>query len=230
MMSKRTGLAVGLGLALSLASASSWAEGSGWYFGVTGGQAKADISREEIDDQVLAAFAAAGAIVTSGSSTLDDSDSSFSLFGGYRFSENFALEAGYVDFGAAKYRGSGIVDPIGAQPPFAVTFAEDMELTGFTAAAVSVVPVSAAFDLHARLGVLFAQTDASVAISTGSLTASESVSVDSQELFFGLGVGLQVGPNWSVSLDWQQFRDVGDDDETGESDVNRLSLGVIYKL
>jgi len=231
-MSKRTGLAVSLGLALSLVSTASFAEGSGWYFGVTGGQAEAvDLSRAAIDEQVLRAFAANGLVITSGGSTLDDSDMSFSLFGGYRFSPNFALEAGYVDFGTAKYRASGVIDPVGAQPPFAATLAEDLELTGFTATAIGTVPVSAAFDLHARVGVLFAQTDVAVSVARAALTARESVSVESQDFFYGLGVGLQAGPNWSLSLDWQQFKDVGEDDEAaGEGDVNRLSLGVIYRL
>jgi OmpA-OmpF porin, OOP family len=229
MMSRQATLAT-IGLALSMVSAASCAEDTGWYFGVTGGQAEADLSRETIDNDVLGAFAANGAIVTSGSSTLDDSDMSFSLFGGYRVSPNFALEAGYVDFGTAEYRGSGVVDPIGAQPPFAATVAQDLELTGFTAAAVGTVPLGSAFDLHARLGVLFAKTDVSVAVSRASLTASDSVSADSQDVFYGLGAGLQVGPNWSFSLDWQQFKDVGDEDETGETDVNRLSLGVTYRL
>jgi hypothetical protein len=86
------------------------------------------------------------------------------------------------------------------------------------------------FDVHGRAGLLFADTEIteSAAISTTSDSASYSAS--SEDFFYGLGVGLQVGQNWSFSLDWQQFKDVGDDEETGETDVNRLSLGVIYKL
>ena len=228
-MSKRKGLAVGLGLMLSLASAASWAEGGGWYFGVTGGQAEADLNKAELDDLTIFAFESNGADVLSGSSTLDDSDTSFSLVGGYRVSEYFALEAGYVDFGAMEYRSTGVVDPIGL-PPTAAAFSADVEVTGFTMAAIGSVPIGAAFDVHGRAGVLFADTEFTVGASMLGSSASDSFSADSQDLFYGLGVGLQLGQNWSFSLDWQQFKDVGDDDETGEADVNRLSLGVSYKL
>ena len=48
--------------------------------------------------------------------------------------------------------------------------------------------------------------------------------------FFGLGAGLNFGPQWSINLDWQRFKDVGDEDDTGEADIDRLSLGVIFRL
>lgn len=230
-MSKRMGWATGLGLALSMASSASWAEdGGGWYFGVTGGQAEAaDLSKAQLDDIAVFAFESNGAAVLSGSSSLEDSDTSFSLFGGYRISEYFAVEAGYVDFGTAEYRSSGVVDPIGL-PPAPATYGIDFEVAGFTAAAVGAVPVSQSFDLHGRLGVLFADAEISQRASVSSSVASDRFSADSQDLFYGVGAAFHLGQNWSFSLDWQQFKDVGDDDETGETDVNRLSLGVIYKL
>jgi OmpA-OmpF porin, OOP family len=231
MMSRRTGLAVGLGLALSMVSAASWAEQrAGWYFGVTGGQAEAaDLDQAVLDEIVLDTFAFIGAPVTSGTSSLDDSDTSFSLFGGYRVSEYFAVEAGYVDFGTAKYRASGVIDPVGPQPPLAASYSADFEVAGFTAAAIGAVPLANAFDLHGRLGVLFADMEITESATMSFSSAQESYSTDSQDFFYGLGVGLQVGQNLSLSLDWQQFKDVGDD-ETGTTDVNSLSLGVIYRL
>lgn len=229
-MSKRTSLATVMALTLSMASATALAEESaGWYFGATGGQAEADVSKAELDDIVLFAFEANGADVLSGSSTLDDSDTSFSLFGGYRFSQYFAVEASYIDLGTAEYRSAGIVDPINL-PPAPATYSADIEVTGFTAAAIGSVPVGTSFDVHGRLGVLFADTEISQRVTISSSAASDSFSADSQDFFYGLGVGMQVGERWSFSLDWQQFKDVGDDSETGESDIDRLSLGVIYRL
>lgn len=228
-MSKRTGLITGLGLALSLASSAGWAEGSGWYFGVTGGQAEADLNKAGLDEYVLDLFSFIGT-VSDASSALDDADTSFSLFGGYRVSQYFAVEAGYVDFGKMEYRASGIVDPFG--PPSAAfgTYSADFELTGFTATAVGSVPIGTMFDVHGRAGVLFADTEITEIATVSNASIGKSYSANSEEFFYGLGVGLQVGPNWSFSLDWQQFKDVGDEDETGEADVDRLSLGVIYRL
>lgn len=228
-MSKRMGWAVGLGLALSMASAASWAEGGGWYFGVTGGQAEADVNEAELDEIVLDGFSFVGTVLD-GDSTLDDSDTSFSLFGGYRFSQYFAVEAGYVDFGTAEYRASGVIDPFGPQAPVAATYSADFEVAGFTAAAIGAVPIGTMFDVHGRAGILFADTEITETAAISTTSESAGYSANSEDLFYGLGAGFHLGQNWSFSLDWQQFKQVGDDDETGETDVNRLSLGVIYKL
>lgn len=228
-MRNRTGLTVGLGLALSMASTASWAEGtSGWYFGVTGGQAEADLSKAELDEIVLDAFSSFGTV--DGDATLDDSDTSFSLFGGYRFSQYFAVEAGYVDFGTAEYRASGVLDPFGPQTPVDASYSADFEVSGFTATAIGAVPIGTLFDVHGRAGLLFADTEITETATIATTSDRESFSASSENLFYGVGVGLQLGQNWSFSLDWQQFKDVGDDDETGEVDVNSLSLGVIYRL
>lgn len=234
-MSKRV-LQVALGLALAAAAATASADGaSGWYFGVSGGEAKADLSKDELDEVALDIFST-GAAVLSGSSELEDSDNSFSLFGGYRFSPYFALEAGYIDLGTAEYRATGRIDPFGSLPALNAFYSADFEVTGFTAAAMGSVPLGQMFDAHARLGVLFSDTEisetlgASVPGSTATTSDGLTTSANSQDLFYGLGVGLRLGERWAFSLDWQQFKDVGDEDETGESDIDRLSLGVVFKL
>lgn len=230
MMIRQTMVSAAMGLALAAAAPTTWAEGSGFYFGVAGGQSQFDVSQDELDELVFDTFDGIGAPVISGTSDLEDKDTSFALFGGYRFSQYFALEAGYIDFGTAEYRSSGTVDPIGPQSPLPAAYAVDFELKGFTAAAIGAVPLGQRFDLHARLGVLFADLDITESASISTSSASETYSADSRDLFYGVGAGLQLGAHWSFSLDWQQFKDVGDEEDTGEADVDRISLGVMYKL
>lgn len=229
-MSKRTLVSLAMGLALMTAATASHAEGNGFYFGITGGQSKADLSKDELDDLVLDVFAAVGAPVLTGTSDLEDKDTSFSLFGGYRFSQYFALEAGYVDFGTSEYRSSGTVNPPGPVTSVPASYGADFEVKGFTAAALGAVPLGEKFDLHAQLGLLFADTEITQTASIGGDSATDSFSANSEDVFYGVGVGLHLGSNWSFSLDWRQFKDVGDDEETGESDVDRISLGVTYRL
>lgn len=229
-MSKRTIVSLALGMVLATATATSQAEGNGFYFGITGGQAKADLNKAEFDDLVAAVFADEGAPVLSGSSALDDKDTSFSLFGGYRFSQYFAVEAGYIDFGTYEYRSSGTVNPPGPVTSAPASYSVDFEVKGFTAAALGAVPLGEKFDLHGQLGLLFADTKISESASIGAVSFSDSFSANSEDVFYGVGAGLHLSPNWSFSLDWQQFKDVGDDEETGESDVDRISLSVVYRL
>lgn len=231
MRSKQTMVSVAMGLALATCATTTWAaEGGGFYFGVTGGQAEVDLSQDELDAVVIDSFDFAGAPVVSGTSSLEDSDTSLSLFGGYRFSQYVAVEVGYVDFGTAEYRSTGTVDPIGPVGVQPATYSADFEVKGFTAAAIGVLPINQMFDVHARLGVLFADTEITQTASISGARASDSFSANSQDFFYGLGAGLHLGPHWSFSLDWQQFKDVGDDEETGEADIDSLSLGVIFRL
>jgi OOP family OmpA-OmpF porin len=228
MLSKQTLVRVTMGLALAAAATSIRADDRGWYFGFTGGHAQAALSRGAMDDVVLRGFALAGTPVVSGRSDLDDGDISLSLAGGYRFFQYFALEGGYVDFGTAKYRASGMVNAGGSLIP--AGYSADFEAKGFTAAAVGAVPLHDGFELHAKLGSLFADTEISERLSGGGITVSDSFSSNSQDIFYGLGLGLHLGEHWNFSLDWQQFANVGDEDETGETDIDRYSLGVSFSL
>src|SRR5688500_16513557 len=107
-----------LGIALIAASSVAAAESTaGWYFGATGGQTQADFDKASLDSYVENEFAMNGFPIVSGTSTLDDSDSSWSIVAGYRFSPNFSLEGSYIDLGAGEYRASGLVNPPG--PVFA---------------------------------------------------------------------------------------------------------------
>jgi opacity protein-like surface antigen len=231
MMIKRNTLPVLLGLALAGISSTAMAEQTtGWYFGLTGGEAKADLDQDDLDSMVTDAFLSTGSSIVSADSSLEDSDNSFSVFAGYRFFPALAVEAGYVDFGTAEYRAAGIVNPPGPVSALPVSFAADYEVTGFTVAAIGALPLGENFDLHARAGILFAKTENSVAASSMGSSASDSVSADSQDLHYGVGAGYHLGTHWSFTLDWVQFKDVGDEEETGEGDLERLSLGVTYRL
>ncbi|WP_218042878.1 outer membrane beta-barrel protein [Steroidobacter gossypii] len=230
-MIKRGMIAAGMGLLLSAGSSVAAEQSTGWYFGATGGQSQADLDKGEFDAIVEDAFFFAGTPILSGSSDLDDKDVSWSLFGGYRFSPYLAVEASYIDLGTAEYRATGTVDPPGPVPSVNASYGADFEVSGFTAAAVAAVPVGEMFDLHGQVGVLFADMEFSQRLAaTGAGSFSDSFSSDSRDFFFGLGAGLSIGAQWSLNLDWQRFKDVGDEDETGETDIDRISLGVIYRL
>jgi OOP family OmpA-OmpF porin len=246
MMIKQRIVRAAMGIALTTASGVAAAESTGWYFGADLGQAKVDLDRAELDEVVADLFISSGFAVLTATTSLDDSDTSWSAFGGYSFSPYFSLEAGYIELGTAKYRASGTVNPPGPVVSTSASYSADFEVSGFTAAAVGSVPIGQMFEAHARAGVLFADLEISeTAFVSGFVPDSGRVSSDSRDFFFGLGAGLHFGEQWSVSrlgaglhfgeqwsvsLDWQQFKDVGDEDETGEADIDRISLGVTYRL
>jgi OmpA-OmpF porin, OOP family len=223
-------IGIGLGLCGATVSVASADEMMGWYFGASGGQSQVDLSKDELDGLVVESFNDAGLIVVSGSSSLDDSDTAFSVFGGYRLSQYFAVEAGYQDLGAAAYRSSGTLALPGFPGTVPATLNIDFESSGFTLAGVGAIPMGDAFDLHGRLGILFADTEITESGATTGFSDSETFSASSQEVFYGVGAGFHFGGNWSISFDYQLFKDVGDEEETGEEDLDVLSLAVSYRL
>lgn len=68
-------------------------EDKGGFIGVSIGQVKVDVSASDFND---------GSLI---SQDLDDTDTAWKLFGGYRFNKNFAIEGGFADGGEVKFDG-----------------------------------------------------------------------------------------------------------------------------
>lgn len=147
-----------------------------------------------------------------GISSCDDTDTAWKLFGGYRFTKYFAIEAGYVDFG--EFTGE--------------VFGVDVkaEVTGFTAHMVGTLPLHDRFSLIARLGTIYSDVD--VKASGGGISASG----DDQSFAFAGGVGAEVNFTDQLSLraEYELFKDLGDDSDTGESEVYLASASVVFRF
>lgn len=225
--------AIGMGLGLTFggaAAALAQEQVAGWYIGGSIGESKIDADQDALDEEFVLLFEDMGASVLSGSSSIEDSDTAFALFAGYRFSPYFALEGGYQDLGVFSYRAEGQIRFLSPPGAFPVTTSIDIESSGFTFAGVASVPLAERFELHGKIGVLFADTELSVGariVDTGETIAD---SASSQDFFYGLGVAYRFADAWSLSLDYQLFKDVGDEETTGEEDVDLLSLGFTYRF
>jgi hypothetical protein len=225
----------GLGLATAQAAVAAEVQ-PGFYFGVSAGESSYDIEKSELDGVVLSVLLSEGLFVTSNVSTLEDSDSTLALFAGYHFNQYIAVEAGYIDLGAAEYRSAGTINPPGPIVSAPTAMSVDVESTGFTLVALGSLPVGTVVDLHGRLGFLFAQTDLSVSATVGPSTGTDSQTLDSIGGMYGVGVGFNFGEHWSLSLDWTRHDNVGDEDEdddvTTEAgfDVDVLSVSGMFRF
>lgn len=223
-------LSMGLIFSVGAAGVAAADENAGWYLGASLGQSQFDVDQDELDAEALTIMEENGAIVLSGDSTLDDSDTAWSVFGGYRFSPYFSLEAGYQELGAIAYRSSGTVAFVGFPGSYPASVASDGESSGFTLGTVGSIPIGERFDLHGKLGVLFADTEISAFVAIDDVSGSGSESASSQDLFYGAGFAFRIGDNWSISADYQLFKDVGDKNKTGEEDIDVLTLAVSVRL
>jgi opacity protein-like surface antigen len=207
----------------------------GFYLGLSAGQSTYDLDKTELDGIVNSAFASVGVPILSRSSTFEDSDTSTALIVGYRFLPYVAIEASYLDLGAAEYRFNGTVNPPGPVASTSTSVSIDTETKGFTLSGIGSIPIGEVFDLHARLGLFIAQTDLSIGVAINT-SESDTENFDSQGVLLGFGAGFHLGDHWSLSLDWTKYANVADenDDEDFETedgfDIDALSISAVYKF
>lgn len=228
-MTRKIGGMAAAALSFALSTTAAAAD-RGWYFGISGGKAELDVSKDELDQSVTQIFLDSGVPVLSGASTFDDSDTSWSIFAGYSFSRYFSVEAGYVDLGVREYRSSGTADPLGPVDSAPVTFNADFEASGLTLAGIGRLPLGEKLDLHASVGVLFASSEVRTAATVGANSGNSRASAHSRELFLSAGTAYNFNEHWSVSADWRGYQDVGAKDTTDEADFGSINLAVIFRF
>lgn len=125
----------------------------------------------------------------------DGSDTGFKLFGGYHFNKYFGLELEYLDGGTVE--DSGL----------------ELDVSGFNASGIGVLPVGENFSLFAKLGMLFWDVD------------TNGFGSDSGEDFsWGIGAGYSFTDQFGMRLEYQGF-EIEDTDM-----VDMISLGASWKF
>jgi OOP family OmpA-OmpF porin len=113
----------------------------------------------------------------------DDSDTAFSLFGGYQFNRYFALEAGYADFGK--------IEPDTTGP--------SLEADTFYLTAVGSVPITDKFSAYAKAGFHRWNVDDAIPGLTGT---SDDSGTDPT---YGVGVQYQVSDKIALRGEYSRF-------------------------
>lgn len=157
---------------------------SGFYIGAAAGGATQDIEIGVLPE-------------------IEEDDTAFKVFGGYKFDMSvvdLGVELGYVDFGEAEINtavGEFVFDPTG------------INLWGV--AGFEVGPV----DLFAKLGVIAWDVEAT--------TFAGRVSDDGTDFGFGLGAGFDIG-KVQIRGEYELY----DPSDSDVSMLSMLSLGVVY--
>jgi OOP family OmpA-OmpF porin len=136
--------------------------------------------------------------------TADETDMAWRIFGGYQFHPNFAAELGLHHLGEVDERG-GTRD------------AMLWELVG-----VGMFPVANALSVYGKLGAYYGKSE-----FRSSLFPSGDE--NNGGLTYGFGAQYEVARNIGVRLEWQRYDQVGGA-STGETDIDVLNLGVVYRF
>lgn len=204
-------------LALVLASTNALAQDDprGFYIGLSIGQSKVSIDDSDVPTVV-------GATATSVSK--DETDSGFKLYGGYRFTRNFALEGGWADLGRFRATRNVTAPAIGS-------FTAETEASGPFIDAVGIIPLQQ-FALFGKLGAMYATTETTFS-TTGAVLLLPGVprsSDDSElEFKFGLGASYSFTRNFAIRAEYERFFEVGTSD-TGEGDIDLISIGIVFRF
>lgn len=205
----------GLIAAACLAAGVAQGQGTGqkpWYAGASVGQSTARIG-EDVNG-------ALGELFGEFSSSIDDNDTGFKVFGGYRALSWLALEASYADYGKAKFN---------ADTRLPLAYVDGNYRT--QAFALDVVPFVefGKFQLFAKAGAAFYETKASSTVFlTGGPQLNESQKATGTAFKWGGGAGYRFTDTIGVRIEYEQFR-TGNDD-TGKADVSLLSAGIVISF
>ncbi|HEY5810899.1 MAG TPA: outer membrane beta-barrel protein [Povalibacter sp.] len=133
---------------------------------------------------------------------LDDDDTAWKLFGGYRFNPYLSVEAAYIDFGAPSDR----FDTSGSSGDYKV------ELSGFAPYIIGTLPLGPV-ELFAKAGYYFYDVD--VTADFDDLGDDVFSSSDSGEDFlYGVGIGATFFDHLNARLEYEKIdsNDVDDAD------------------
>jgi len=217
-------------LALSLVAAvgtPAFAENN-FYIGAAVGQSRFDGNAGDFDDAVIDAFGDNGLFIVDGNSSLDKTDTAFGGLIGYQILPTLAIEASYVDLGKLSYTSSGTVSDGRFLYPATADFT--VEAKGPTLSAVGRFPLGAQWDLYVRGGAFFAKTKLRAGSSIGGFDGADESSGDSVDSLAGGGVALHLGERFALRTEYVRYFKVGDEDKTGEGDIDQFTVGFIYTL
>jgi OmpA-OmpF porin, OOP family len=178
------------------------------------GQLTFDVDKNEIDADVRAITG------TQPVSTLDKHDTGFKVGLGFKVHPNFAIEAGWNDLGTATYKAT-----VGS-----LNLKEDIKASGFSVAALALVPLNRQFTLFGKFGTINAKVEASASATGPGGAAFVSESDTSWAPLYGVGLMFRVNEKFAIRGEYEKFHNLGDPNTTGEGDVTLLSIGAQFSF
>jgi OOP family OmpA-OmpF porin len=171
---------------------SARAQDSGYpYLGLSVGQSRAKIDQERITAGLL------GAGLATSSMSKDESDKSYKLFGGYQFTPNFALEAGYFKLGQFGFVSTTV-------PPGSLS--GQIKLHGVNLDLVGSFPLTDRLSAIGRLGAQRAKaTDRFIGTgAVGVLNPNPTKTETNGKL--GLGLQYAITPSFLMRAEVEHYR------------------------
>ena len=189
----------------------SWFE-SGWYVGATGGTAIADASASDLDRRL-----SNQGFTTN--SEIEDDDSAWKGFVGYRFEERFGFEVGYTNLGEI----SSEVDTMNVDPNVLLDALADTQPflgRGPTISGIWYALDTKRIDGGLRAGVWYWEADLEAETNSGQNVSFED---DGFDAFYGIFGLFEFNERAHLRFEWERY--ILDDD-----DADFLSVGLQIRV
>ncbi len=167
---------------------------AGYYAGAKFGKSVLDTNSRNLNDALM------GRGYTT-STDLENDDSTFSVYGGYRFDEPFSVELAWVNLGQVE-------SEISASPPNINVFLDDVaDVHPFLGKGVNVKGIYHLLDrervqLGVSLGVWFWNADVEAEAAGGQIAEIDESGVD---LNYGIQALVPLGNGFSAAFAWERF-------------------------
>jgi OmpA-OmpF porin, OOP family len=138
----------------------------------------------------------------------DEKDTAWKIFGGYQIDRTWSVELGYSNLGEISAPGLKV------------------ETTAWDLVGVGTFPLANQFSFYGKLGLYRGEMDVSSTLPGGSGSGT------STGLTFAVGVQYDFTRNVGVRAEWQGYNKVEAPNSaiTGETNLDVLSVGVVYKF
>lgn len=169
---------------------------------------------------------------------VDDSGAAWGAAVGYRINRYLAAEVEYMDFGTADvsehYDLATLLPNLPGVPsgtpiiisPAELTRTYSSKVSGPALSVLGTLPVSKTWDLFLRAGVLFAdrKIEMGQSIGLGDNTFGSTV------WLVGAGADWSFANRWAVRAEYQHTGKLDNNFLVGETELQRVSLSVLFKL
>lgn len=181
-------------------------------------------------------------------------DTNYKFFGGYNFSRNWAVEAGYADLGEFKYNVNPILGGIYSIKPYAASYNYNFnyKAASWFVDAKGTLPITDRIGVFGKLGATFNRASDNFSIGGPYLIpkgiptqpllpypyANSSIfgyvnrtsSTNRMGLLSGVGAEYDASARISLRLELEDYGEFGNQNDTGRARLSIWSLGFIYKL
>lgn len=141
----------------------------------------------------------------------DDTSTAYGIYGGYMLNRYIGAELGYAYLGEVTASGPGLSQTFKSQ--------------GLEVLAVGAIPLNPQFEIFGKVGVFFwdlKETCVGCTYSSRSETGSD--------LTYAFGAQFNFSRNYGMRLQYQRYQDVAFEATTNKTDIDVLSISLLFKF